>query len=85
MLASAYPQFLPLLRDIRSTQSSMLLGTLNARIEQAAWMRLMQAGVILTSWTAFTGEIQHSYSQPPGAKLLQLIGTALQTQNGLFP
>ncbi|WP_088894779.1 isochorismatase family protein [Leptolyngbya ohadii] len=32
-------------------------GILNIRIEQAAWMRMMQAGVILTSWTAFTGEI----------------------------
>ena len=31
-------------------------GTLNQRIEQAAWMRMTQAGVILTSWTEFTGE-----------------------------
>lgn len=48
-------------------------GTLNPRIEQAAWMRMMQAGVSLTSWTAFTGEIQHNYTQPPGAELLLTI------------
>ena len=49
-------------------------GTLNERIEQAAWMRMMQAGVILTSWTGFTGEIQHNYTQPPGSELLKIIG-----------
>jgi len=40
-------------------------GTLNARIEQAAWLRMMQVGVILTSWTAFTTEIQQNYNQEP--------------------
>lgn len=60
-------------------------GTLNARIEQAAWMRLMQAGVILTSWTAFTGEIQHNYTQAPGSELLRVIGSHLHSQFNLFP
>lgn len=49
-------------------------GTLNDRIEQTAWMQMTQAGVILTSWTGFTGEIQHDYTQAPGAELLKLIG-----------
>jgi nicotinamidase-related amidase len=49
-------------------------GTLNQRIERAAWMRMAQAGVILTSWTGFTGEIQHNYTQPPGSELLKIIG-----------
>jgi nicotinamidase-related amidase len=59
-------------------------GTLNPRIEQAAWMRMMQAGVILTSWTAFTGEIQHSYAQSPGSALRRLIGERLQLQSSPF-
>ncbi len=59
-------------------------GTLNARIEQAAWLRMMQAGVILTSWTAFTGEIQRNYLQEPGSLLRALIAERLQLQSGSF-
>lgn len=60
-------------------------GALNARIEQAAWMRMMQTGVILTSWTAFTGEIQHNYTEPPGSELLSVIGSHLHPQSITFP
>lgn len=60
-------------------------GTLNNRIEQAAWMRMVQAGVILTSWTGFTGEIQHNYTQEPGAQLLQVIGESLHHRDDGFP
>jgi nicotinamidase-related amidase len=59
-------------------------GTLNARIEQAAWLRMMQAGVILTSWTAFTAEIQQSYSQVSGAQLRAVIAERLQLPHGPF-
>jgi nicotinamidase-related amidase len=60
-------------------------GMLNSRSEQAAWMRMLQAGVILTSWTGFTGEIQHNYTQEPGTKLLQVIGEAVHHRDGVFP
>jgi len=56
-------------------------GTLNPRIEQAAWMRMMQAGVILTSWTAFTGEIQQNYLQEAGAQLRAVLVKHLQDQH----
>lgn len=59
-------------------------GTLNARIEQAAWLRMMQAGVILTSWTAFTGEIQRSYAHEPGSQLRSVIAERWQFQHGPF-
>jgi nicotinamidase-related amidase len=53
-------------------------GTLNTRIEQAAWLRMMQAGIVLTSWTAFTGEIQQNYLKEPGAQLRAIIAEHLQ-------
>lgn len=59
-------------------------GTLNSRIEQAAWMRMMQAGVILTSWTAFTGEIQRNYLQEPGSQLRSVIAERLQLHSEPF-
>ncbi len=59
-------------------------GTLNARIEQAAWLRMMQAGVILTSWTAFTGEIQQNYLQGSGAQLRAIIAEHLQVLHSPF-
>jgi hypothetical protein len=59
-------------------------GTLNSRIEQAAWFRMMQAGIILTSWTAFTGEIQRDYTKPPGQQLRAVIGEHLKTQQSPF-
>lgn len=60
-------------------------GTLNSRNEQAAWMRMVQAGVVLTSWTGFTGEIQHNYTQEPGTRLLQVIGEYLHQPDSVFP
>ena len=60
-------------------------GTLNERIEQAAWMRMTQAGVILTSWTGFTGEIQHNYTQPPGSELLKIIGESSHFKSIAIP
>jgi nicotinamidase-related amidase len=59
-------------------------GTLNSRIEQAAWMRMMQAGVILTSWTAFTAEVQRDYNKEPGKQLRAIIGERLGSQSGPF-
>jgi len=59
-------------------------GTLNPRIEQAAWMRMTQAGVILTSWTAFTGEIQRDYTRSPGSQLRQVISGRLHLQSSPF-
>jgi nicotinamidase-related amidase len=59
-------------------------GTLNPRIEQAAWLRMMQAGVILTSWTAFTGEIQRNYTQEPGTQLRAIIRERLQLNQSPF-
>jgi nicotinamidase-related amidase len=59
-------------------------GTLNSRIEQAAWLRMIQAGVILTSWTAFTAEIQRDYTQEPGSHLQALIRERLQLQDSPF-
>lgn len=59
-------------------------GTLNSRIEQAAWMRMMQAGVLLTSWTAFTGEVQRDYTKEAGKQLRAVIGERLQSQQGPF-
>lgn len=59
-------------------------GTLNSRIEQAAWLRMMQAGVILTSWTAFTAEIQRNYTQEPGAQLSAVIGNYLKFNHNPF-
>ncbi|MBV9938307.1 MAG: isochorismatase family protein [Acidobacteriaceae bacterium] len=48
-------------------------GTLNARVEQAAWLRLQQAGVTLLGWSSFVGEVQREYNSPPGPELLRLI------------
>jgi hypothetical protein len=59
-------------------------GTLNSRIEQAAWLRMMQAGVILTSWTAFTGEIQQDYTKPLGQELQAVIRDSLQLAESPF-
>jgi nicotinamidase-related amidase len=59
-------------------------GTLNSRIEQAAWLRMTQAGVVLTSWTAFTGEIQRNYTRSPGSQLRQVIAERLQMQSSPF-
>lgn len=59
-------------------------GTLNTRIEQAAWLRMIQAGVILTSWTAFTGEIQRDYTVEPGSQLRAIIGERLKLQQSPF-
>lgn len=59
-------------------------GTLNARIEQAAWLRMIQAGVILTNWSAFAGEIQRDYTKEPGKLLKQVIGETLGLQHSPF-
>ena len=59
-------------------------GTLNSRIEQAAWIRMAYGGVTLTSWTAFTGEIQRDYTQEPGRELRAIIGAVLQSKQGPF-
>jgi nicotinamidase-related amidase len=59
-------------------------GTLNPRIEQAAWLRMIHAGVILTSWTALTGEIQRDYTKEPGQQLRGVISERLQLQQSPF-
>jgi hypothetical protein len=53
-------------------------GTLNPRVEQAAHLRLAQAGVILTSWSSFAGEIQRDYTKGLGPQVLQILRTAIQ-------
>jgi hypothetical protein len=58
--------------------------TLDARIEQAAWLRMASAGVRLTSWTAFTGEVQGNYLEPPGPELRAIIGERLRAAGGVF-
>ena len=57
--------------------------TLDSRIELAAWLRLTQAGVRLTSWTAFAGEVQGNYLEPPGPAIRAVISERLR-RPGVF-
>jgi hypothetical protein len=58
--------------------------TLDARTEQAAWMRMSRAGVRLTSWTAFTGEVQGNYLEGHGPALRAIVGDRLRASGGVF-
>jgi nicotinamidase-related amidase len=42
-------------------------GTIHVRAEQTAWLRLAQAGVILTTWSGFAGEEQRTCTGMAGA------------------
>jgi hypothetical protein len=58
-------------------------GALNARLEQAAWLRLQQGGVALLGWSSLVGEVHREYNRPPGPELLQLIHRS--TESGPLP
>lgn len=49
-------------------------GTISDRAEQAALWRMTQAGIVLTTWSAFAGEVQRNYTEGKGAEVLQLLG-----------
>jgi hypothetical protein len=53
-------------------------GAVSERVEQAALLRLNQAGVVLTTWSFFTGEIQRDYTKGAGPQALQIIRNALK-------
>ncbi|UVI33138.1 isochorismatase family protein [Paenibacillus spongiae] len=46
-------------------------GTWNALIEQAAMLRMSQAGVKLTTWVSLSAELQRDWSLPTGQALAQ--------------
>lgn len=48
-------------------------GTVDARAEQAAILRLSQCGVVFAVHTAMAGELQQDYTKPPGPELLALL------------
>ncbi len=52
-------------------------GTVSDRAEQAAWSRMSQAGIVLTTWSSFAGEVQRNYTQGKGPAVLQLLGRSL--------
>jgi nicotinamidase-related amidase len=47
-------------------------GTWNSLIEQAAMMRMAQAGVKLTTWVAVSAELQRDWATPTGPSLGRL-------------
>ena len=53
-------------------------GTVSDRVEQAALMRLNQAGVVLTTWSSLSGEIQRDYTKSAGPQVIQIIRSALK-------
>lgn len=53
-------------------------GTITARSEQAAFTRMSQAGIILTSWSSMATELQQDFSREHGRELLGLISARLQ-------
>lgn len=59
-------------------------GTLNPHIEQAAWLRMMDEGIILTSWSGFTAEMQGDYTKEPGPELRRIIGSTITTPEHPF-
>ena len=59
-------------------------GAINLRIEQTAWLRMTQAGITLTSWSGFTGEIQRNYLNDPGPQLQKILGENLTTGTSPF-
>lgn len=46
--------------------------SLDARTEQAAWLRLTQQGAILTSWSALGAELLGDFATPEGPGLIQI-------------
>ena len=58
-------------------------GTISERVEQTALMRLSQAGVVLTTWSSFAGEIQRDYTKGVGPQVLQIVRSALKLTGAL--
>ena len=52
-------------------------GTLTQRSEQAAFMRMMQAGAIMSSWASLAAEIQRDFTAEHGRRLLEIINKQL--------
>ncbi len=50
-----------------------VVGSISERAEQAAFSRLVQAGAVLSTWSAIMGELQGDYTAPPGRELLALM------------
>ena len=53
-------------------------GTITTRSEQAASLRMQQAGIILSSWSSIATEIQQDFAKEHGRTLLGLISQRLQ-------
>ena len=53
-------------------------GTITERSEQAAFARMQQAGIVLSSWSSIATEIQQDFSKEHGRALLGLISQRLQ-------
>jgi nicotinamidase-related amidase len=47
--------------------------TVSHRAEHAAWARLTQAGVALTAWSSFAGEVQRDYTTAKGREVLKVV------------
>ena len=52
-------------------------GTLTQRSEQAAFMRMMQSGAIMSSWASLAAEIQRDFTAEHGRRLLEIINKQL--------
>jgi nicotinamidase-related amidase len=61
---------------------SDVCGTLTTRGEQAAFFRMMQMGIIMTSWASLATEILQDFSSEHGMQILGLINQQLQADAG---
>lgn len=59
-------------------------GTIDARTEQSAFLRLAQAGVVLTTWSGFAGEVQHDYTKDKGPDVLKLVARSVLQGTGMY-
>lgn len=48
-------------------------GGLTERTEDAAWRRLVQSGVVLTSVASIAGQLAGDFTQPKGAQAFRIV------------
>jgi hypothetical protein len=58
-------------------------GAVSERAEQTAWLRLAQAGAVLTNWTAFAGEVQMDYGKGRGPEVLGVVASHVMQAAGM--
>lgn len=58
-------------------------GAVSERAEQTAWLRLAQAGAVLTNWTAFAGEVQMDYGKGRGPEVLGVVASHVMRDAGI--